>query len=241
MNVTIVQDLSGSMAEHRRQLMTGINEIIGDLKSRYTAPCPFEATIRIIKFSSHDCISVGPAVKIQDVVDLTDSDLICQGMTALWDAVGIAVSLMNETSEGVPSTTYVFTDGDNNDSVVHTQSGVNELITENKKRNPMHSILFIGSDPSTKRNAYGMGLDRVHSIQHDSGSTPIAYEVCRRALERCVTGDTQSTEFNDDDIVASETPSQGPCHSDLDSQQDDLYSDCVQSAYAFLRRANSAS
>jgi hypothetical protein len=52
-----------------------------------------------------------------------------------------------------------------------------------------------------------MGLDRVHSIQHDSANTPVAYEVCRRALGRCVSGDTQSTEFNHDDIVLSETPS----------------------------------
>jgi hypothetical protein len=81
------------------------------------------------------------------------------------------------------------------------------MIADNKKRNPMHSILFIGSDPSTKRNAAGMGLDRVHSIQHDSDNTPVAYEVCRRALERCITGDTQSTEFNDSDIILSETPS----------------------------------
>ena len=115
---------------------------------------------------------------------------------------------MNSKSAGVPATTYIFTDGDNNDSRKCTQTIVNKLIADNKKRNPMHSILFIGSDPSAKRNAEGMGLDRVHSIQHDSENTPVAYEVCRRALGRCVSGDTQSTEFNDDDIMLSETP----CH-----------------------------
>jgi hypothetical protein len=114
---------------------------------------------------------------------------------------------MNTSSAGVPATTYIFTDGDNNDSRNYTQSSVNEMIADNKKRNPMHSILFIGSDPSAKRNAAGMGLDRMHSIQHNSHDTPVAYEVCRRALARCVSGDTQSTEFNDDDIQLSETPS----------------------------------
>ena len=81
------------------------------------------------------------------------------------------------------------------------------MIADNKKRNPMHSVLFIGSDPSARRNAADMGLDRVHSIHHDSSNTPVAYEVCRRALGRCVSGDTQSTEFTQDDIVLSETPS----------------------------------
>jgi hypothetical protein len=208
MDVIVVQDVSGSMQDQRRSVQTGVNEIIDELQTRYKEPCAHKATFCLITFSSHDRISVGPAVPVHDVAKL--ENLTCDGMTALWDTVAIAVAQMNEKSKGVPATTYVFTDGDNNDSRTHTQASVNEMIADNKKRNPTHSILFIGSDPSTKRNAEGMGLDRVHSIQHDSDNTPVAYEVCRRALERCVTGDTQSTEFNDDDIILSETPSATP-------------------------------
>ena len=212
MDVTFVQDVSGSMEYQRVPVVKGINEIIGDLQKRYRAPCEYRAHIRIIKFSSHDNIRVGEQVSVHDVPFMKSADLACDGMTALWDAVAIAIDQMNTSSAGVPATTYVFTDGDNNDSKTHTQSGVNEMISDNKNRNPMHSILFIGSDPSAKRNATGMGLDRVHSIQHDSDNTPVAYEVCRRALGRCISGDTQSTEFNDDDIVMSETPSHHAHH-----------------------------
>lgn len=187
--------------------MNGINEIVGDLKKRYAAPCEHHATICVIKFSSHDNIRIGPTILVQDMPVMTVADLKCDGSTALWDAVAIAIARMNTNSAGIPATTYIFTDGDNNDSMKHTQSGVNEMIADNKRKNPMHSVLFIGSDPSTRRNAYDMGLDRVHSIQHDSENTPVAYEVCRRALGRCVSGDTQSTEFNESDIVLSETPS----------------------------------
>jgi hypothetical protein len=84
------------------------------------------------------------------------------------------------------------------------------MIADNKKRNPMHSVLFIGSDPTTMKNAHDIGIDRMHSIQHDANSTPVAYEVCRRALGRCVSGDTQSTEFTQEDIVMSETPYHEP-------------------------------
>ena len=207
MDVTFVQDVSGSMHDQRVSVVNGINEIIVDLKKRYRDPCEHRAHIHIIQFSSHDNIRVGERVPVHDVPIMALNDLVCDGMTALWDAVAIAIDRMNTSSAGVPATTYVFSDGDNNDSRVHNQSGVNEMIADNKKRNPMHSILFIGSDPSTKRNAAGMGLDRMHSIQHDSHDTPVAYEVCRRALGRCISGDTQSTEFNDDDIQLSETPS----------------------------------
>lgn len=207
MNVIFVQDVSGSMHDERRSVANGINEIVGDLQTRYNAPCEYTATVRVITFSSHDNIIMGSTVPVQDVQVMRETDLKCNGTTALWDTVAIAIDCMNAESAGVPATTYIFTDGDDNDSRKFGKSRINEMIADNKKRNPMHSILFIGSDPSAKRNAEGMGLDRMHSIQHDSDNTPVAYEVCRRALGRCVSGDTQSTEFNHDDIVLSETPS----------------------------------
>jgi len=212
MDVTFVQDVSGSMEDQRVPVVKGINEIMTDLQKRYRKPCPFRAHVRVIQFSSHDNIRVGERVPVDDLPLMDPTDLRCDGMTALWDAVVIAIEQMNTSSAGVPATTYIFTDGDNNDSINHRQSDVNEMIADNKKRNPMHSILFIGSDPSAKRNAVGMGLDRVHSIQHDSHDTPVAYEVCRRALGRCISGDTQSTEFNDDDIQLSAPASARHAH-----------------------------
>ncbi len=207
MNVIFVQDVSGSMENQRGSVVNGINEIVGDLKRRYAPPCEHTATIRVIKFSSHDNISVGPSMPVQDVPTMSVADLRCDGTTALWDAAAIAIGRMNTDSPGVPATTYIFTDGQDNDSKKFTLSHVNTMIAQNKEQNPMHSVLFIGSDPSARRNAADMGLDRVHSIQHDSDNTPVAYEVCKRALGRCVSGDTQSTEFNESDIVLSETPS----------------------------------
>ena len=206
MNVLIVQDISGSMEGQRMSVANGINEIFGDMQKRYREPCEHKATVCVIKFSSHDKIAAGPVIPISEAKPITMRDLVCDGMTAMWDAAAIAIDHMNNHSAGVPATTYIFTDGDNNDSKLHTQSSVNEMIADNKRRNPMHSVLFIGSDPTTRRNAENMGLDRVHSIQHDANATPMAYEVCRRALGRCVSGDTQSTEFNHDDIAMSETP-----------------------------------
>ena len=54
MDVIFVQDVSGSMMDERRSVANGINEIVGDMKKRYKAPCEHNATVCIIKFSSHD-------------------------------------------------------------------------------------------------------------------------------------------------------------------------------------------
>jgi uncharacterized protein YegL len=241
MDVTFVQDVSGSMEDQRVPVVKGVNEIITDLQKRYRKPCPFRAHVRIIKFSSHDNIRVGERVLVDDLPLMDPTDLRCDGMTALWDAVVIAIEQMNTHSAGVPATTYIFTDGDNNDSINYRQSDVNEMIADNKKRNPMHSILFIGSDPSTKRNAAGMGLDRVHSIQHDSHDTPVAYEVCRRALGRCISGDTQSTEFNDEDIHLSAPASARHVHNHpVHHDEYDLYGNSgSQSSHGFVFASSS--
>ena len=116
MHVLFVQDVSGSMEDQRGSVANGINEIVGDLQMRYKAPCEHSATIRIIKFSSHDCIQVGEAVPVHDVQRMNATDLVCNGMTALWDTVAVAIARMNADSAGVPATTYIFTDGDENDS-----------------------------------------------------------------------------------------------------------------------------
>jgi len=232
MNVIFVQDVSGSMENQRISVTNGINEIIGDLQQRYKEPCEYKAAICVIKFSSHDCISTGPFVPVHEMSLMSVKDLNCDGMTALWDATAIAIERMNTESAGVPTTTYIFTDGDNNDSKLYTQHQVNEMIAKNKTENPMHSVLFIGSDPSTRRNAEDIGLDRVHSIQHDANATPVAYEACRRALGRCVSGDTQSTEFNHDDIVMSETPQYEP-HTPRTPHTPPHHTDSQQDDYAF--------
>jgi uncharacterized protein YegL len=252
MNVLVVQDISGSMETQRMSVANGINEIFGDMQKRYREPCEHKATVCIIKFSSHDNIAAGPVIPISEAKPITMRDLVCDGMTAMWDATAIAIDHMNKHSAGVPATTYIFTDGDDNDSKLHTRSSVNEMIADNKKRNPMHSVLFIGSDPTTKRNAQDIGIDRVHSIQHDANATPVAYEVCRRALGRCVSGDTQSTEFTQEDIAMSETPQHQhepqtprtphtpPHHTDSQLSEDDyaFASDDVPSAMP--RRAMSS-
>jgi len=148
MDVLIVQDVSGSMDGQRHSVATGINEIFGDLKKRYREPCEHKATVCIMQFSSHDHIKVGDVIPIGEVKPISPKELVCDGMTAMWDAAAIAIEHMNTHSAGVPATTYIFTDGDNNDSKVHTQSSVNEMISDNKKRNPMHSVLFIWFGPN---------------------------------------------------------------------------------------------
>jgi hypothetical protein len=215
MNVYIIQDISTSME------------------------CNYKANVCLITFSSHDNIVVGEVIPVHETKKTTFS---CEGMTALWDAIGIGMSHMREKSGSISATMYIFTDGDNNDSRKYSGDEIREIINTHKSEFPTHSVLFIGSDPTTKKNANKIGLDdTVHSIQHDSCDTPVVYRVCSHALDRCVSGDTQCTQFNEEDIAIVSEPKvmsydsgdtgqvHAYDHDQTDSQIDDYESDYVPS------------
>lgn len=238
MNVYIIQDISTSMECNKYAVSNGIDEIISSLRKRYEEPCDYKANVCLITFSSHDNIVVGEVIPVHETKKTTFS---CEGMTALWDAIGIGMSHMREKSGSISATMYIFTDGDNNDSRKYSGDEIREIINTHKSEFPTHSVLFIGSDPTTKKNANKIGLDTVHSIQHDSCDTPVVYRVCSHALDRCVSGDTQCTQFNEEDIAIVSEPKvmsydsgdtgqvHAYDHDHNDSQIDDYESDYVPS------------
>ena len=197
----IVQDTSGSMADQASSVSKGINEIMEDLNQRYEAPCEYTATITFCTFSSNALISIGEQTSIKDFPPIEPPK--CCGLTAMWDSVGAMLLLMQKNSSNVSATLYVFTDGSDNDSYTYNKDKIRKMI---ESKSEMHSVLFVGSDPTSAETAHSLGLGRNSSIQHPSDNTPIAYEVCRRSLARCVIGDTQTTIFSNDDIQLSETP-----------------------------------
>ena len=106
---------------------------------------------------------------------------------------------------------YVFTDGDDNNSKMTHRNAVRDLVS---RLNPaIHTMLFIGSDPlSSAANADAIGATRTKSLNPSSDNTPSAMRACTNAIARCVTGETQTPEFNDDDIMMSEGPSSAQTH-----------------------------
>ena len=207
----IVQDTSGSMVDQRAAVAGGITEIVTELKNLYAQPCAFHARVSITTFSSHDSIHVGELVPIHDVPTFGAKDLVCSGSTAMWDTVASVIAKMKVESNDNSAVMKVFSDGADNDSHEATRSIIAQRIASLKITNPTHAILFIGSDPMSFATSTDIGLTRHQSIQHGTDATPSAYSACAHAIARCASGDTPSTEFNDDDILLSEGPQ--PHHS----------------------------
>lgn len=236
--VVIVQDLSGSMEHSRTKLATGVNEFAGELKSRYEAPCDFSAQICLITFAG-DNIDVGEWMNIHSVPVYTRDSFHCNGTTPLWKTCKIALDKVKEECGHCTTAVYVFTDGEDNHSNDVTSKDVRKMIEELDPTK--HTMLFIGSDDKSGRDAESAGIARHKSLNPTENDTPFAMRACTNTIARCVTGETQTPEFNDDDIATSE----GSRHTSAQSAQsaesmlqgnDDIEDDDVPT----LRRYQSA-
>jgi hypothetical protein len=210
-DVFFVQDVSGSMREQRGPVAAGMNEIIDDLQSRYPDGHPFKARLSLTTFSSYDNIRVGELKPISEIQPIRAEDLVCDGSTAMRDAVARVIDKATEESGGRTIVLKAFTDGQDNDSRLGSIT-LAQCIDEFKKGHTNRSVLFIGSDPMAFDTAGGIGLTRHQSIKHTLDDTPSAYRACAHAVARCATGETPSAEFNDADILLSEGGSQSYQH-----------------------------
>ena len=233
--VVIVQDLSGSMEHSRTKLATGVNEFAGELKRRYEPPCDFSAQICLITFAG-DNIDVGEWMDIHSVPIYTRDSFQCTGTTPLWKTCKIALDKVKEECGHCTTAVYVFTDGEDNYSNGVTSKYVRKMIEELDPTK--HTMLFIGSDDNSGRDAESAGITRHKSLNPTENDTPFAMRACTNTIARCVTGETQTPEFNDDDIATSE----GSRHTSAQSAQsalqcnDDIEDDDVPT----IRRAISS-
>ena len=210
--VIIVQDLSGSMDSSRTKLATGVNEFVGELKSRYEAPCEFAAQICLITFAG-DNIDVGKWMDIHSVPVYTRDSFRCNGTTPLWRTCKIALDKVKEECGHCTTAVYAFTDGQDNNSNGVTSKDVRKMIEELDQTK--HTMLFIGSDDNSGTDAESAGITRHRSLNPTEEDTPFAMRACTNTIARCVTGETQTPEFNNDDILSSE----GSRHTSAQSAQ----------------------
>jgi hypothetical protein len=200
--VIFAHDLSGSMNASRKMIADGTNEFIQDLTARYAAPCEFTARFCLITFSG-DNVTIGEWTDIHSVPVFSADSFVCSGSTPLWDACAVGLDKMERECEGCTAALYCFTDGDDNNSKNGTRNNIRGRISSLNQA--LHTMLFIGSDPlSSAANADDIGLVRTKSLNPSSDNTPNAMRACTNAIARCVTGETQTPEFNDNDIVMSE-------------------------------------
>lgn len=154
--VALVLDKSGSMSGIRDDMIRSFNELLEAMKKEPRADdirfvlVPFSTTV-VDTIHLHRAKSVEP---------LSRETYVCDGETALFDAIGGAIRSVESAQESRPHyrhvLVFIFTDGGENHSRKWNADSLLPLIE--KKKELGWKFIFFGADEDALRSAQSVGL-----------------------------------------------------------------------------------
>ena len=151
LDYTFVLDASGSMSGEIPEVLDEVNRQIRELKSKYEEserPC----RVTIVKFDTVYTL-LRDSERIQHMQEISAEDYFAGGMTALYDAIGLAVKRADarinfKVRRGdAEALVVVFTDGGENASSEFTGHDIQALLKDYQEREGW-DIALIGTDIS---------------------------------------------------------------------------------------------
>lgn len=171
-DITFVLDESGSMASYVESTESGFSELVQEQKT-----APGECRVTVYKFSSN-VYNMYTAIPVEEA---PTPRIRPSGMTALFDAIGIAsdetgirLSLMREEDRPGTVLIVVITDGFENSSWRYSRDRVTHLINRQKDTYNWKYV-FIGADEAAVLLAQTMGVDSGSALKYDPNKTGATY------------------------------------------------------------------
>jgi len=165
-HIICVLDRSGSMGSLAGEVIQSFNEFIDEQKK-----LPGKAILTLITFN-HKAHVIHDKVKLSKVPYLTTKDFNPSGMTAIYDAVGTAISANTDDKDVVM---LIQTDGMENSSQEYTSSQLQSMIKE--KTADDWEFLFMGAniDTITAGGDIGLSSDKTMAFAASSVGIKAAY------------------------------------------------------------------
>jgi uncharacterized protein YegL len=158
--VNFLLDTSGSMAAKKQETINSFNEYIQSLKKDKKSKYKFSLT----KFHSQANV-IYNNMDMQNVPELTDKTYQPDGMTALFDAIGITASKISKDEKN-KILFIILTDGEENSSNEYKIEAIKKLIDEKQKKN--WTFTFMGCDIDAYNIAKTYGISRGNTISFNN-------------------------------------------------------------------------
>lgn len=129
--VIFVVDESGSMLPMKQSVLKSFNEFLGsqELKESYVSMITFNNMLRIVL----------NYVPLTEQIRLTEQSYNPNGLTAVYDAINLALQLANYNGIGQKTTIVIISDGDDNSSVKSLRE------TQDEIKKSKAEIVFLGT------------------------------------------------------------------------------------------------
>lgn len=150
--IICVVDRSGSMQSMQTEAENGLNKFIDEQKKLG------KTNITIIEFDD----KVETFCDRKDVAEVPKYALEPRGMTALFDAIGLATSKEQELSEDAKKIVVILTDGQENSSQEYTAEIISNRIADLKEKD--WEFMFLGADQDAILSGGKLNIDPAMTI-----------------------------------------------------------------------------
>lgn len=153
-SVNIIVDESGSMASRKRQVISGVNEYLDELRNNNDV----DYRVNIVKFAYNSKI-LNEDMPLAEVGKFTDYKP--DGGTALIDAVGDAITAVDRSLSKVNLKTAIFlilTDGEENSSHRFTTYQVKSMIEDRQTKGWVFT--YMGADANAWDASSAIGISK---------------------------------------------------------------------------------
>lgn len=175
--IVLVLDASGSMQAIANDIRGSVNNFIGQQKN-----APADGTkFSLIVFSDEAKTKINK-VPIRDVPEITNVEYLCDGYTALYDAIGLAIDSHSDYKEAL---VVIVTDGEENKSRM-THDELQSKIEA--KKTSGWKFIYLANEPQVSQAGDRLGLCAAAADANTSTTNNVAvgYENLAPVLERAV-------------------------------------------------------
>lgn len=163
--VTMLVDQSGSMEHLQQATCAGFNEYVDVLRDRKRAKTTYFTAMTFDSTRGVHKLQVG--VELQDACTLSRHNYKPGGGTPLLDAVGTAIMATEEVLSRHRCKKVIVviqTDGQENDSRLHTLSSIKVMIEERQTKG--WQFVFIGAGINAFADAHKMGIASMNTVSY---------------------------------------------------------------------------
>lgn len=158
-DIIFVMDKSGSMSALTEETIFGFNELISKQRQQNSNDTVFVSTILF----NHDVQELHNRVLLEEVEPMTNQTYHAIGSTALYDAVGYAISKADQTHAKLTQKPnkvlmVITTDGYENASREYNHAQIKKLIGSKREQN--WDFMFMGANIEVKDFAEHIGISR---------------------------------------------------------------------------------
>lgn len=167
--IILVLDESGSMALQKSEIISGVNEMIRNQRNLQDGHIDFS----IVKFNEK--VTKVRENCLKHIQPLTSRDYNPNGMTALYDAIGVCI---NKYIEDKDTIMIIATDGAENSSREYTRQNMLDMI-EKQRKTKNWNFIYLSEDPTTVKQGEDIGFT---NSKYNCSNTFVGARQCGKTI-----------------------------------------------------------